>query len=146
MATAVIYPTQGNSANGVVSFIQKEKGVHITATIHGLTPGEHGFHIHEFGNCACSDAVCAGDHFNPTGKPHAGPHDPERHLGDLGNIIADAQGNATYDFLDDQLSLNGPYSIIGRALIIHAQKDDFISQPTGNAGARVGCGVIGIKK
>jgi len=145
-ATAVIHPTKGNNASGVVIFVQQKDGVHINAHVSGLIPGEHGFHIHEFGNCACDDAVCAGDHFNPTHKPHAGPDDPDRHIGDLGNMVADAEGKAIYNDVDNQLALNGPNSIIGRAVIVHADKDDFKTQPTGNAGARVGCGVIGIAK
>lgn len=145
-ASAVIYPTQGNQASGTVIFEEKSDGLHINATIEGLTPGKHGFHIHEFGDCSCADAVCAGDHFNPTHMPHAGPNDTKRHLGDLGNITADKNGKGIYHHIDKKISLNGPYNIIGRGLIIHKDEDDLKSQPTGNAGARVGCGVIGIAK
>lgn len=145
-ATAVIYPTKGNITTGVVTFVQKNDGLHISAKISGLTPGNHGFHVHEFGNCACDDAVCTGAHFNPTNQEHNAPDAHNRHVGDLGNILADAQGNAVYEYVDKQTKLNGPHSILGRAVIIHAQEDDFKTQPTGNAGARVGCGVIGIGK
>lgn len=143
-ATAVMYPTKNNVVSGVVRFQQETDGLRITANISGLTPGEHGFHIHEFGNCACDDAVCAGGHFNPTNKKHGGPDSPERHVGDFGNLVADEQGNAIYDRIDHDAKLNGPDSIVGRGLIIHADPDDLVSQPTGNAGARVACGVIGI--
>jgi Cu-Zn family superoxide dismutase len=143
-AVAVIHPTQGNAASGTVTFEHQPQGMLVTAKIHGLTPGEHGFHIHEYGNCSCADALCAGDHFNPTHKNHGGPHNPERHVGDLGNITADARGNVQYEYVDTFLTLNGPHSIIGRSVIVHEQRDDLVSQPVGNAGARVGCGVIGI--
>lgn len=145
-ARAVVYPTKGNTATGTVSFIQQKDGTHITAQLSGLTPGIHGFHIHEFGNCACDDGKCAGDHFNPTKQLHAGPEQQHRHVGDLGNITADEQGNAVYDVIDTHITLNGPYSIIGRSVIVHADADDFTTQPSGNAGARVGCGVIGVAK
>ncbi len=141
---AVITPTKGNSVTGTVTFQQVPEGIAVTADINGLTPGEHGFHIHEFGHCACDDAVCAGQHFNPTNKPHGGRDDKERHIGDFGNLVADAQGNAQLSFVDTQLSLNGPNSIIGRSVIIHADKDDLVSQPSGNSGSRIGCGVVGI--
>ncbi len=143
-ATAVIYPTKGNSASGVVTFTEQKDGLHISAKLTGLTSGKHGFHVHALGNCACDDAVCAGDHFNPTNKPHGAPNSPNRHVGDFGNITADEQGKATYEYVDSQTTLNGPHAIIGRAVIVHADADDFTTQPTGNAGARIGCGVIGI--
>ena len=145
-AIAVIHPTQGNEARGVVKFSEEKNGMHIVADISNLTPGTHGFHIHEFGDCACPDANCAGGHYNPTKQPHGGPHDKKRHSGDLGNIEADVQGNAHIDLIDDVITLNGRHSIIGRSVIIHEKADDFISQPSGDAGARIGCGVIGIGK
>lgn len=145
-ALAVVTPTKGNQATGVVHFTQQKDGVLISATISGLTPGNHGFHIHEFGNCACDDAVCAGGHFDPTHQPHGGPESEHRHVGDLGNIMADEQGVGHYSYVDKQITLNGPHSIVGRAVIVHADADDLKSQPSGNAGARVGCGVVGIAK
>jgi Cu-Zn family superoxide dismutase len=145
-ATAIIHPTKGNKATGVVYFSQEPDGLHIKAQISGLTPGKHGFHIHEFGDCACDDAVCAGDHFNPTKQPHGGPQSHKRHVGDFGNLEADENGIAHYEAIDQLAKLNGPHSIIGRGVIVHIQEDDLISQPTGNAGVRVGCGVVGIAK
>lgn len=143
-AIAVIQPTKGNTASGIVEFTKEKDGLHVTATITGLKPGRHGFHIHEFGNCACDDGTCAGAHYNPMHKDHGKPTDADRHVGDLGNIVADETGTAKYDYVDEGSSLNGPKSIIGRTMIVHEKEDDFTTQPSGNAGARLGCGVIGI--
>lgn len=145
-AVAVIHPTKNNMAYGIVTFTKTGNDITVIAELSGLTPGEHGFHIHEYGDCACDDAICAGDHFNPTHQSHGAPNDFTRHVGDLGNIVADEKGNAVLAYIDRHLTLNGPYSIIGRAIIVHEKKDDFSTQPTGDAGARVGCGVVGIKK
>lgn len=145
-AIAVVSPTKGNNISGVVTFTKTKKGTVIHAQLHGLTPGKHGFHIHEFGNCACDDAVCTGDHFNPTNTKHGGPHSAEKHVGDLGNIIADQQGNALYEYMSRDITLNGPHSIIGRAVLVHKDADDFTTQPSGNSGSRIGVGVIGIAK
>jgi Cu-Zn family superoxide dismutase len=143
-AICVIHPLGGSSVAGKVVFTQARGGVEVNAEITGLAPGEHGFHVHEFGDCTMADGTCAGAHFNPSGAPHGGPDDDRRHAGDLGNVKADASGKATYKRVDKMLSLNGPSSIIGRSIIVHADPDDLKSQPSGNAGARVGCGVIGI--
>jgi superoxide dismutase, Cu-Zn family len=143
-AICVVQALGGNKVAGKVVFTQSRDGVEINAELTGLTPGEHGFHVHEFGDCSMDDGTCAGGHFNPTGAPHAGPDAAQRHAGDLGNIKADESGKATYQRVDKMLSLNGPNSIIGRAIIVHADPDDLKSQPSGNAGARIGCGVIGI--
>jgi Cu-Zn family superoxide dismutase len=105
--------------------------------------GKHGFHVHEFGDCSMADGVCAGGHFNPTGSPHGSPDAAKRHVGDFGNLTADESGKATYKRVDKLITFSGPNSIIGRSIIVHAAPDDF-SQPSGNAGARIGCGVIGI--
>ncbi|MDP3889295.1 MAG: superoxide dismutase family protein [bacterium] len=145
-AVAVIYPTKGNNASGVVTFLQQKDGLYITGSITGITPGRHGFHIHEFGDCSCEGSVCAGDHFNPTHTSHGSPESNNRHIGDLGNISTDAQGNVSLNFIDTHVKLNGPHSIIGRAIIIHAHEDDYLTEPTGHAGARIGCGVIGIAR
>jgi Cu-Zn family superoxide dismutase len=142
-AVALVYPTQGNTASGVVTFVETKEGLQVTAQLQGLTPGKHGFHIHEHGNCSCPDANCAGDHYNPTHEPHGGPTDHKRHVGDFGNVEADNDGKVTITFIDTRAKLNGPHSIIGRSVIVHAQPDDLTTQPSGNAGARVGCGVIG---
>jgi len=145
-AVAVVYPTKGNRVSGAITFIQEDDGVRVIADCKNLKPGKHGFHIHELGNCNCDDGKCTGGHFNPTDKPHGGPHNEERHVGDFGNIEADKDGNGYLEFIDKDICLNGQNSIIGRSVIIHADEDDLVSQPTGNAGARIGCGVIGIAK
>lgn len=141
-AVAALNPTKGNHVQGVVAFTAVEGGIHIIATIEGLTPGKHGFHIHEFGDCSAPDGSSAGGHFNPTNQKHGGPDHFERHAGDLGNIVADEFGIARYDRVDTVITLNGPQTIIGRSLIVHANPDDFKTQPTGNAGGRVACGLI----
>lgn len=145
-AVAVLHPTEGNTARGVVYFSKVSDGVRIVAQVSGLKPGKHGFHIHQFGDCSAPDGTSAGGHYNPVGLPHAGPDVEKRHVGDLGNIVADAEGFGTYDRVDKLLQLNGPESILGRAVVVHLGEDDYLSQPTGNAGARAGCGVIGIAK
>jgi superoxide dismutase, Cu-Zn family len=143
-AIAVVHPLGDSKVGGKVVFTQTRGGVEISAEITGLAPGKHGFHVHEFGDCSMADGTCAGAHFNPTGAPHAGPDDEKRHVGDLGNIEVMREGKSTYKRVDKLISLNGENSIIGRSVIIHADPDDLKSQPSGNAGVRVGCGVIGI--
>lgn len=145
-AIAVLSPTKGNSVHGTVTFEAVENGVHVTANVAGLTPGKHGFHIHEFGDCSADDGTSAGGHFNPSGMPHSMPSSDKRHAGDMGNIEADKDGNAHIDFVDAVMRLDGENSIIGHAVIVHEKEDDLKTQPTGNAGARVACGVIGIGK
>lgn len=146
-AIAVLHPTQSNDVRGSITFREVADGVRVEGEIKGLTPGKHGFHVHEFGDCSASDAGSAGDHFNPTNKPHGAAEDRERHAGDLGNIEADASGVAKVNFLDHNLSMiKGPRSIIGRSLVVHAKADDLKTQPAGDSGARVACGVIGHAK
>jgi Cu-Zn family superoxide dismutase len=147
-AAAVLYPTTGNQAHGSVTFIKVRNGVKVIADINGLSPGEHGFHIHEFGDCTAFDGKSAGGHFNPDGTPHGAPTAPakNRHVGDLGNITAINSGKAHLELVDSLLAFDGEHSIIGRGVIVHAKKDDLTSQPTGAAGSRVACGVIGIAK
>ncbi len=142
----ILHPTEGNDVTGSVTFIQTHEGVKVIAELSGLSEGDHGFHIHEFGDCSAADGTSAGGHFNPEGHHHAGPESPEKHSGDLGNIRANAEGHAYLELLTSQLMLNGPNSIVGRSVVVHADADDLQSQPTGNAGARIACGVIGIAK
>ena len=143
-ASAALQPTKGNSVMGTVTFTQKGDKVRVAANISGLKPNEeHGFHIHERGDCSSGDGMSAGGHFNPLGKPHAHPSTSNRHAGDMPALKADANGNATLSVELDVITVaEGPTSIIGRGLIVHAQSDDFKTQPTGNAGARVACAVI----
>lgn len=145
-AVAVVFPAKDKNVKGVITFTQTEKGVKVVAHLEGLAPGRHGFHVHEFGDCSAPDFTSAGGHFNPTQMSHGAPTDEARHSGDLGNIVADEKGMATLEWVDPMMQLSGPNSIIGRAVIVHTKEDDLKTQPTGNAGAREGCGVIGIAK
>jgi len=145
-AVCVLHPTEGNDVSGTVTFTKTAQGIKIVADVEGLSPGKHGFHVHEFGDCTAPNGTSAGGHFNPENTKHGAPTDTERHVGDLGNLEADADGNAHYERTDTFIALSGPHSIIGRGIIVHAGEDDLISQPTGAAGARVACGVIGIAK
>jgi len=142
-AIAIIVATEGNPTAGHVLFTQVEGGVRVEGKISGLTPGKHGFHVHQYGDLRKSDGTSTGGHFNPTMHDHAGPDSDIRHIGDLGNVIANEAGVAEFDFLDTKLTFEGSSSIIGRGLIVHAGEDDLQSQPTGAAGARVGMAVIG---
>jgi Cu-Zn family superoxide dismutase len=144
-AVAILVPTKGSEVKGRVTFTHDGQGVHVHAELSGLTPGEHGFHIHEFGVWS-EDGMASGGHFNPTKSAHAGPTTTKRHVGDLGNITANANGNAVLDLDDAHLMFHGPASIIGRGLVVHEKMDDLKTQPTGNAGGRLAVGVIGIAK
>ncbi|HZT81037.1 MAG TPA: superoxide dismutase family protein [Gemmataceae bacterium] len=143
-AVCVLHPTKGSKVHGKVVFTAKGDSVEITGEVFGLTPGKHGFHVHQWGDCSSPDALSTGGHFNPEGKKHGGPHAKERHVGDLGNIVADESGKATIKITDKLITLHGAHSIIGRGLIVHAKEDDLKTDPTGEAGGRVACGVIGI--
>lgn len=141
-AIAQLKPTQGNSVTGTVRFLQQGGGVQVTATVSGLTPGQHGFHVHEKGDCSDPEGKSAGGHFNPAGQAHGAPGSAAHHAGDLGNLEADENGNATLEQHVHGLQLTGEQGLIGRGMIVHADADDLSTQPTGNAGARVACGVI----
>lgn len=142
-AEAVLKPTQGNSVAGSVVFRQDGDAVLVTAEVSGLAPGAHGFHIHEKGDCSAPDATSAGGHFNPTGKPHGNPEHTDHHGGDMPQLVADAAGVARLTArLPGLLIGDGATSVLGRGVIVHAAPDDFKTQPTGNSGARVACGVI----
>ncbi len=146
-AVAVIIPTEGNRARGVVRFTQAgENAVRVVADIENLQPnGTHGFHIHQYGDMTAADGTSLGGHYNPQGHEHAGPSDPTRHAGDLGNIKADAEGKAHLELTVQNVTIAGLKNpIIGRGLVVHAKADDLKSQPTGDAGGRIGVGVIGV--
>lgn len=143
-AVAVVHPTDGNEVSGTVTFEQTEKGVRVMGELQGLAQGKHGFHIHQYGDCTASDGTSAGGHYNPSGDEHAAPTAEKRHMGDMGNIEANEEGVATIDYVDSKIALNGADSIIGRGVIVHGGEDDLTSQPSGAAGPRVACGVIGI--
>jgi superoxide dismutase, Cu-Zn family len=143
-AAAELEPTAGNHASGKVEFTQVSDGVRIVAHLQGLSPGSYGFHVHEYGDCSAPDAESAGGHFNPHNTPHGGPDSPpeERHAGDLGNIEVDEDGRGFYERVDSVIELSGPDSILGRSVVVHAEEDDLTTQPAGDAGDRIACGVI----
>ena len=143
-ATAALQPTKGNKAFGEATFEQAGDKVRVIVFAQGLRPdAEHGFHIHEAGDCSSEDGMSAKGHFNPHGKPHGDPKSAERHAGDLPSLKAGKDGRARLDVTVDAITLGaGAASIVGRGLIIHADPDDYKTQPTGNAGARLACGVI----
>ncbi len=146
-AICLLYPTEGNHVTGKVTFMEVEGGVRVIALVSGLEPNsKHGFHIHEYGDCSAVDASSAGGHYNPENMAHGGPMDHMRHEGDLGNLEADANGNASIDRVDPTLSLRGDQSVIGLSIIVHRDPDDLKTQPTGNSGPRIACGVIGLSK
>jgi superoxide dismutase, Cu-Zn family len=142
-AVAMLEPTKGNNTTGSVSFTQKGDNLTVVAKISGLTPGPHGFHIHEKGDCSSGDGMSAGGHFNPFGKPHGNPAAPDHHAGDMTALDADASGNASLTADLDGVTIgSGAGDIVGKAVIVHKDPDDYKTQPTGNSGARVACGVI----
>lgn len=142
-AEAVLAPTKGNQVAGTVTFTQSADKVRVVAEVSGLTPGPHGFHIHEKGDCSAPDAMSAGGHFNPSGKAHGNPDHGEHHAGDMPQLVADAKGVAKLTaYLDEVTIKEGPAGIVGRSVIVHVSPDDFKTQPTGNSGARQACGVI----
>jgi superoxide dismutase, Cu-Zn family len=142
-AYATLAPTKGNSVRGTVSFTQDGSDVHVRATLTGLKPNsEHGFHVHEKGDCSSGDGMSAGGHYNPTDKPH-GPQSGEHHAGDMPSIRSDLYGNAAASFDLKGVSVGGASGdLVGRALIVHRDADDYTTQPTGNSGPRVACAVI----
>lgn len=151
----VIRGNNTNHVRGVITFEQDDDDVVVKGSISGLYPsGKHGFHIHEFGDCSVMDFTSAGPHFNPSESQHGGPDDDQRHVGDLGNIVADEMGNVTINYVDHRIKLkpDSSKSVIGRAVIVHEREDDLgkgtdeESKKTGNAGRRLACGVIGIAK
>jgi Cu-Zn family superoxide dismutase len=142
-AFAKLEPTRGSRVEGSATFVQKGDGVVVTVVLAGLKPnGEHGFHVHEKGDCSSGDGMSTGGHFNPDAKPH-GPQDAPHHAGDLPAVKADADGAATATFTLAGVTIApGPASLVGRGLIVHRDADDYKTQPTGNSGPRIACGVI----
>ena len=142
-AQAVLKGAAGTKVSGVVHFTQENGMVKVEVMAEGVKPGPHGFHIHETGDCSAKDFSSAGGHFNPTGEHHAGLTSAQRHAGDFGNVIADKKGVVKTSLEDSAITLNaGAANIIGKAVVLHADKDDLKSQPSGNSGKRIGCGVI----
>lgn len=145
MAEAVLSATEGHDVGGTLLFVLEDGGIRLTGSVTGLEPGgEHGFHIHETGDCSAPDATSAGGHFNPEDHEHGRRSQGEFHAGDMDNLEVGANGLAEVDMLLTGLELGtgGPLDIDGKAVIVHVQPDDYETQPTGDAGARVACGVI----
>jgi Cu-Zn family superoxide dismutase len=149
IAVADLSPTQGSQASGTATFVERSGKLIVDGRFKGLTPGQHGIHIHEKGDCSAPDAMSAGGHYNPTGEPHGAQDSAKRHGGDLGNLTADANGDATLNVTLEsgrigigKLAAN---TVAGKALIVHADPDDLSSQPAGNSGKRVACGVIALQ-
>jgi Cu-Zn family superoxide dismutase len=141
-AVAELQALGGSGVTGTATFATEGGKVRVEAEVSGLTPGKHGFHIHEWGDCSAPDGMSAGPHFNPEAHDHGAPGQ-RAHAGDLGNLEADASGKARISLTLDQLGVEaGTRGIVGRGLIVHEQADDLASQPAGDAGARLACGVI----
>jgi Cu-Zn family superoxide dismutase len=146
-ATADLAPASKSKVKGTIAFKEVDGGVEVTANVEGLTPGDHAYHVHEKGDCSAPDAKSAGGHFNPSGHPHGAPDAAEHHEGDFGNLTAGKDGKASKTFVMKGITVaDGPTSIVGKGFIVHEKADDFKTQPTGNAGGRVACGVIQLKK
>jgi superoxide dismutase, Cu-Zn family len=143
-ATAQLQPTQGNGASGTLHLAASDEGIHVTGQVSGLEPNStHGIHVHENGDCSAPDAKSAGEHFAPMQHPHGAPGS-NAHVGDLGNIQADAQGVAQVDVRAPLASVGtgAATDVKGKAIIVHAKPDDLATQPSGDSGDRIACGVI----
>lgn len=151
MVKAVAVLTGNAGVKGTVFFTQEGNGpTTVTGDVCGLKPGQHGFHVHALGDTT-NGCMSTGPHFNPKGKHHGAPDDEIRHAGDLGNVVAGEDGTAKFTIVDEQIPLTGPHSIVGRAVVVHADPDDLgrggheLSKSTGNAGDRLACGIIGLQ-
>lgn len=141
-AVATLTPNATSGVTGLVQFSGGSSSVDVHVTASGLQPGSiHGFHVHEVGNCASADFMSAGDHFNPTHKPH-GPQDKPHHAGDMPSLLADPSGKIDARFTLEGVTLGGVDGFVGHAVVLHATADNFDAQPSGNSGARIACGVI----
>ena len=141
--SATLASSAGNNIAGTVTFVPEGGKVVVIAEITGLKPGPHGFHVHEKGDCSAPDFTSAGGHFNPSGQPHGDPAAAAHHAGDMPMLVADASGKATLRAEVSSMTVgNGTTDIVGKAVVVHADADDFKSQPAGNSGARMACGVI----
>jgi Cu-Zn family superoxide dismutase len=146
-AVSVVRAASGSFVSGhLVLTDENGSGLRVKGEIRGLTPGLHGFHVHEYGDCSDTAAVSAGGHFNPGNAAHGDPMAAHHHAGDLGNIEADTGGVARVDRVFPGLSLRGETSVAGRSFVVHAKDDDLKTAPAGNSGNRIGCGVIGLSK
>lgn len=146
-ATATIEPRSHSTVSGTATFEQIAGKVKVIVEISGATPGQHGLHIHEKGDCSDPAAKSAGDHFNPGNMEHGNPDKPMHHAGDFGNISVGEDGKGKLELETNEISVAaGSIAIVGRAIVVHEKPDDAVTQPSGNSGARIGCGVIIAKK
>ncbi len=142
-ASARLAATAGNTATGTVAFVARGDRLEVSGQFSGLKPNAaHGLHVHEKGDCSAPDATSAGGHFDVAGQPHGNPAGGAHHAGDLPSLMSDADGKARLTFQTSTLALTGPASVVGRAVVIHRDPDDFRSQPAGNSGPRIACGVV----
>jgi len=143
-ASAALESRSGSSVTGKVTFTQHGAKVAMKVVVNGLTPGEHAIHLHDKGDCSAPDAASAGGHWNPTSEDHGKWGHAPFHHGDIGNLVADAKGTAVLTVESDLWTIGDgkPSDVVGHAVVVHAKEDDFTTQPTGNAGGRVACGVI----
>lgn len=146
-ARAVLAPRGGSSAQGTVDFAMSGKNLLVRVSANKLSPGLHGIHVHEKGDCSAADAASAGDHFNPTEQKHGGPRSKARHAGDLGNLVANRLGNAELEITIPPPSPTFAWSeFVGKSVVVHERADDLITQPAGNSGGRIACGVVVLEK
>jgi Cu-Zn family superoxide dismutase len=142
-AFATIEARSGSQTSGTAEFTAlPDGGTRVVVKVSGLTPGPHGIHLHEAGDCSAPDAASAGPHWNPGKHEHGGPGEKPHHAGDLGNLIAGADGAATLTMDTTDFTVGGAQGVVGRSVVVHEKVDDLVSQPAGNSGARIGCGVI----
>ncbi|UOD51691.1 superoxide dismutase family protein [Orrella daihaiensis] len=144
-ASTQLEPRSGSSVSGTVKLMQTNDGIQFDAQVEGLKPGSaHGFHVHQGTDCDTADASSAGPHFNPKDMPHGGPNSSHSHAGDLPNLVATQDGRATLITISQQVSLasGAANNVLGRTIVVHADPDDHMTQPAGNAGSRIACGVI----
>ncbi|HEX8437861.1 superoxide dismutase family protein [Archangium sp.] len=146
-ATTQLESRSGSSTTGTATFTQDGDQVTLTLEVSGATPGKHGAHIHQLGDCSAADASSAGPHWNPASKTHGAP-DTNHHLGDLGNIEIgqDGKGRLTLSKKEWKLGDGSAEDVVGKAVVIHAGEDDLVTDPAGNSGGRVACGVIARKE
>ena len=142
-AEATIQPRSGSTLEGEATFVEHMGGVEVTIVVRNGPPGWHAAHVHEVGDCSADDGSSAGSHFNPDGHAHGAPHAMEHHAGDLGNLWIQEDGTGYHTVFMPELTVaEGSHSVVGRSIIVHEKADDLVSQPTGDAGGRIGCGVI----
>ena len=147
-ASAIINPSSGSEVSGTATFTQTGQNVMVRIEVENVSPGEHGVHIHEYGDCSAPDGKSAGGHWNPTNVAHGKWGEGEFHLGDIGNIMVGEDGTGSIELATDlwEIGTGSDIDVVGKSIIVHADPDDFVSQPSGNAGARIGCGVIELEE